>query len=107
MVKRSALALLASLCVAAAVMLLLAGCGILSAYFLWLAAGFLHVTPQTKLYFVMGMIAAITIGLGEAVHQIIPYYRIKQRLTYGTARWADEVYLKDAALALYQNLSTF
>lgn len=81
-------------------MLVLVGCGFISAYLLWLAAGYLHVAPQTKLYFVMGMIAAATIGLGEGVHEIIPYYRIKQRLTYGTARWADEVYLKNTKLAL-------
>src|SRR3982074_1539788 len=36
----------------------------------------------------------------EAVHELMPYYRIKQRLTYGTGRWADEVYLRNTGLAM-------
>jgi type IV secretory pathway TraG/TraD family ATPase VirD4 len=81
-------------------MLLLVGCGILSAYLLWLSAGYLHVTPQVRLYFAMGMILVLVVGFAEAAHEVIPYYRIKQRLTYGTARWADEDYLRNKKLAL-------
>lgn len=81
-------------------MLVLSACGGISAYLLWLSAGYLHATFQTKLYFGMAMIAVVMIGLGEAVHEIIPYYRIKQRLTYGTARWANEVDLRSKSLAI-------
>jgi hypothetical protein len=81
-------------------MVLLVGCGILSSYLLWLSAGYLHVTPQVRLYFAMGMILVLVVGFAEAAHEVIPYYRIKQRLTYGTARWADEDYLRNKKLAL-------
>ncbi|MDX6577849.1 MAG: type secretion system protein VirD4 [Blastocatellia bacterium] len=81
-------------------MIAVIGCGLISAYLLWKSAGFLHVTQQVKLYFVMGIILVVTIGLAEAAHEVMPYYRIKQRLTYGTARWADESYLRSTQLAL-------
>src|SRR5260370_36388435 len=81
-------------------MIAVIGCGLISAYLLWKSAGFLHVTQQVKLYFVMGIILVVTIGLAEAAHEVMPYYRIKQRLTYGTGRWADEMSLKNSGLAL-------
>src|SRR5260370_12148151 len=81
-------------------MIAVIGCGLISAYLLWKSAGFLHVTQQVKLYFVMGIILVVTIGLAEAAYEVMPYYRIKQRLTYGTARWADESYLRNTNLAV-------
>src|SRR5713101_5647121 len=72
-------------------MLLLSGCGGLSAYLLWLSAEYLEVSTQTKLYFVVGMLLCVSAGLTEAAQEVLPYYRIQQRLTFGTGRWADEV----------------
>jgi len=81
-------------------MLILLSCGSVSAYLLWLSAGYLRVSPQTQLFFVIGMLLCLFVAFMEAVHEIMPYYRIKQRLTYGTGRWADEIYLKNTGLAL-------
>src|ERR1041384_1992765 len=73
--------------------------GSISAYLIWLCANFLQVLPMTRLYFVAGMIVVVMLALVEAAHEVLPYYRIKQRLTYGTGRWADEPYLKSKKLA--------
>ena len=75
-------------------------CGIVSSYLLWISAGFLQVSYQTRLYFIIGILLVLFVALMEACREIIPYYRIRQRLTYGTARWADEVYLRNTGLAL-------
>jgi type IV secretion system protein VirD4 len=83
-----------------ALMIAVVTCGFISAFLLWKSAGFLHVSDQVKLWFMLGMGLAVSIGLGEAAHEVMPYYRIKQRLTYGTARWADESYLRSTKLAL-------
>src|SRR5216684_4889587 len=85
---------------AAVMMLLLTGCGGLSAYLLWLSAGYLEVSTQTKLYFLIAMLACVLVACMEALQEVLPYYRIQQRLTFGTGRWADEVYLKTAGFAL-------
>src|SRR5712692_7590648 len=55
-------------------MIAVIGCGLISAYLLWKSAGFLHVTQQVKLHFVMGIILVVTIGLAEAAHEVMPYY---------------------------------
>ena len=81
-------------------MLVLAGCGALSAYLIWLSAGYLEVSTQVKLYFVIAMLACLLVGCMEALQEALPYYRIQQRLTFGTARWADESYLMGFALKL-------
>ena len=78
---------------AAMMMLLLTGFGFICAYLLWLSAGYLGVSNQTKLYFVAGMLLCVFVGAMEALQEILPYYRIQQRLTFGTGRWADEAYL--------------
>src|SRR2546425_6528914 len=44
---------------AGVMMLLLTGCGGLSAYLLWLSAGYLEVSTQTKLYFLIAMLACV------------------------------------------------
>jgi len=82
------------------IMLILLTCGGVSAYLLWLSAGYLQVSSLTQLLFVIGMLLCLFVAFMEAVHEIMPYYRIKQRLTYGTGRWADELYLKNTGLAL-------
>ncbi len=80
--------------------LVLLTCGSVSAYLLWLSAGYLRVSSQTQLFFVIGMLLCLFVAFMEAAHEAMPYYRIKQRLTYGTGRWADEIYLKNTGLAL-------
>ncbi len=82
------------------IMLILLTCGSVSAYLLWLSAGYLRVSSQTQLFFVIGMLLCLFVAFMEAAHEAMPYYRIKQRLTYGTGRWADEIYLKNTGLAL-------
>lgn len=85
---------------AAVMMLVLVACSGISAYMMWLSAGYLEVTTQTKLYFVIAMLACVLVGCMEALQEVLPYYRIQQRLTFGTGRWADELYLKTTGLAL-------
>lgn len=80
-------------------MVVLLCCGILSAYLLWLSASYLQVSSYTRLYFIVGMIMVVCVAFSEAGKEVIPYYRIKQRLTFGTARWADEIYLRNYRLA--------
>lgn len=81
-------------------MCVLMTCGGVSAYLLWLCAGYLKVSAQTRLFFVIGMLVCLLVATMEAIHEVMPYYRIKQRLTYGTGRWADEVYLRNTGLAM-------
>lgn len=85
---------------AAVMMLLLTGFGFICAYLLWLSAGYLEVSNQTKLYFITGMVLCVFVGASEALQEVLPYYRIQQRLTFGTGRWADEVYLKAKGFAI-------
>jgi len=89
-----------SLMAAAVMMLLLIGFGFICAYVLWLSAGYLGVSSQTKLYFVAGMLLCVFVGGMEALQEVLPYYRIQQRLTFGTGRWADEAYLKAKGFAV-------
>lgn len=81
-------------------MVVLVGCSGLSAYLFWLSGGYLEVTTQTKLYFVIAMLVCLLIGCMEALQEVLPYYRIQQRMTFGTGRWADESYLRSTGLAL-------
>jgi type IV secretion system protein VirD4 len=85
---------------AALMMLVLTGFGCVCAYLLWLSAGYLEVSNQTKLFFVLGMLLCVFVGMMEALQEILPYYRIQQRLTFGTGRWADEVYLRAKGFAV-------
>lgn len=79
------------------VMAVVVTCGCISSYLLWCCAGWLQVTKETRLFFVLGMLVCLCVSFLEAAHEVLPYYRIKQRLTYGTARWADESYLRSTA----------
>jgi type IV secretion system protein VirD4 len=80
--------------------LVLFTCGCISSYLLWRCADWLEVTAYTRLFFVIGMLLCLMVSFFEIAHEVLPYYRIKQRLTFGTARWADEPYLKGVGLAL-------
>lgn len=85
---------------AAMMMAVLIGCSGLSAYLFWLSGGYLEVTTQTKLYFVIAMLVCLFVGCLEALQEVLPYYRIQQRLTFGTGRWADVSYLRNSGLAV-------
>jgi hypothetical protein len=74
--------------------------GVATAFVLWkIADVLLRVGVEIHLYMVFGMALAVLIGLAEASTLVIPYYRISQRLTHGSARWADVPTLKGLGLA--------
>jgi type IV secretory pathway TraG/TraD family ATPase VirD4 len=79
------------------IVLIAAGCG--AAFILWKIADLVEAGFETQLYFICGMIIAVFISLAEASALAIPYYRLTQRLTHGSARWADLPALKTAGLA--------
>src|SRR5688500_10096622 len=85
---------------AGVMMLVLVGCAGLAAYLIWLSAGYLEGNTQVSLYVLLAMLACLLVGCMEARQEALPYYRIQQRLTFGTGRWADESYLKSTGLAL-------
>src|ERR1044072_4210803 len=64
-------------------------CGVITAFLIWSRANIIQVTFDTRIYFIFGMVISVLISLAEALSLIVPYYRISQRLTHGSARWAD------------------
>jgi len=80
--------------------LALVASGFATAFVLWKIADILlRVGVEIHLYMMFGMALAVLIGLAEASTLVIPYYRISQRLTHGSARWADVPTLKGLGLA--------
>jgi type IV secretory pathway TraG/TraD family ATPase VirD4 len=80
--------------------LLLVACGITTACLLWhLANVLLRVGVEIHDYMLIAMPVALLIGMAEAMSLALPYYRLTQRLTHGSARWADVKTLKDLKLA--------
>jgi type IV secretory pathway TraG/TraD family ATPase VirD4 len=79
--------------------LALVASGIATSFVLWNIADLLEVGFETRIFFICGMGLAVLIGLAEASTLVIPYYRISQRLTHGSARWADIGTLKNLRLA--------
>src|SRR5215813_12442338 len=80
--------------------LALVASGFATSFVLWKLADVLQrVGVEIHLYMVFGMALAVLIGLAEASTLVIPYYRISQRLTHGSARWADVPTLKGLGLA--------
>src|SRR5262249_58162700 len=79
--------------------LALVASGVATSFVLWKTADLLEVGFETRLYFICGMGLAVLFGLAEASTLVIPYYRIAQRLTHGSARWADVGMLKNMGLA--------
>jgi hypothetical protein len=45
------------------------------------------------------MVLAFFVGLMEAGQLLFPYYRVTQRLTHGSAMWADSAWLKGEGFA--------
>jgi type IV secretory pathway TraG/TraD family ATPase VirD4 len=80
-------------------MLWLTSCGTLSAYLIWITANNFKVDFEIRLVFVAGMIFAIFVSCVEAMHLLLPYYRIAQRVTHGSAMWADTAWLKSEGFA--------
>jgi len=74
-------------------------CGPITALCLWVIANLIEVSFEARIYFVFGMVFAVLISLAEALSLALPYYRISQRLTHGSARWADAPTLKSMNLA--------
>src|SRR6266545_1433620 len=80
--------------------LALVASGVATALVLWKIADILlRVGVEIYIYMMFGMTLAVLIGLAEASALVIPYYRISQRLTHGSARWADVPTLKGLGLA--------
>ena len=79
--------------------LALFACGPVTAFLLWTMANVLQASFETRVYFVFGMALAVFISLSEALSLLLPYYRISQRLTHGSARWADVPTLNSIKLA--------
>lgn len=73
--------------------------GLLSAFFLYLAAHYFDVGFYAWLIYLAFMLLAILVAVGEASAQFLPYYQFNQLLTYGTASWASPLYLQGASLA--------
>jgi type IV secretory pathway TraG/TraD family ATPase VirD4 len=79
--------------------LLLVTCGITTACLLWhLANVLLRVGAEIHDYMLIAMPVALLISVAEAMSLALPYYRLTQRLTHGSARWADVKTLKDLKL---------
>ena len=74
-------------------------CGVITAFLIWSIANILQATFDTRIYFIFGMVIAVLISLAEALSLVVPYYRISQRLTHGSARWADAPTLHSMGLA--------
>jgi type IV secretion system protein VirD4 len=74
-------------------------CGLLSAYLFWLSADLIKAQSDVQLIFIGAMLLAFFVGLMEAGQLIFPYYRITQRLTHGSAMWADSAWLKSQGFA--------
>jgi type IV secretory pathway TraG/TraD family ATPase VirD4 len=83
----------------AAGMLGLIFCGSVSAYLFWVSADLLKADLDVRLIFVGGMLAAIFVSIMEVLELLLPYYRLKQRLTHGSAMWADTAWLKAEGFA--------
>ena len=56
---------------AGVMMLVLVGCGALSAYLIWLSAGYLEVSTAVKLYFIIAMLACLLVGCMEALQEVL------------------------------------
>ena len=83
----------------AAEMLWLTSCGTLSAYLIWITANNFKVSFEIRLIFVAGMLFAVFVSCVEALHLLLPYYRFTQRVTHGSAMWADTAWLKSQGFA--------
>lgn len=70
------------------------GCGIGSAWCIWIMAGHVRPSGEAILVFLALMLAAVTICLLDGMQLFLSYSRINQRITHGSAMWADVQWLK-------------
>jgi type IV secretory pathway TraG/TraD family ATPase VirD4 len=79
---------------------LLVFCGFLSAFLFVKSSHWLAINIEVEIVAHCLGIAAILTSWVEAAQLWLPYYNYHQRVTYGSARWADAQTLKDLKLAL-------
>ena len=78
----------------------LAAAGVASCFIWWkIGEVLLRVNIDFRPYILLVAISCLLISLLEASSLAIPYYRITQRVTHGSARWADVGTLKESGLA--------
>lgn len=73
--------------------------GILSALLWWQIPYWLLISIEVELFCHIMVPVAILISLAEMAQLSLPYFSLFQRSTYGTARWADPLLLRDLHLA--------
>src|SRR5712692_3905116 len=69
--------------------LVLLTCGSVSAYLLWLSAGYLRVSSQTQLFFVIGMLLCLFAAPTRGAQEAMPDDPNKPRRAYGTSPRAE------------------
>lgn len=74
--------------------------GFLAAWLFLLAAHWLALRIEIEIAAHCLGIAAVLLSWVEAAQLWLPYYQYEQRVTYGSARWADARVLRDLKLAL-------
>src|SRR5918996_5108471 len=60
----------------------------------------LQVGVETHFYMIFPGIICVLIGLIEASSLATPYHRVTQRVTHGSARWAEASDLKETGMAV-------
>lgn len=80
-------------------MVLLVASGFLSAWLFWKSSQWLAISIEVEIAAHCLGIIAVLVSWIEAAQLWLPYYNFHQRVTYGSARWADAQTLKDLNLA--------
>jgi type IV secretory pathway TraG/TraD family ATPase VirD4 len=78
---------------------LLVVCGFIAAFFFVKASHWLAINIWVEICAHCLGIFSVLIGLVEATQLWLPFYQYNQRVTHGSARWADAQILKDLRLA--------
>src|SRR5262245_38209750 len=78
---------------------LLVASGFLSAWLFWKSAMWLAISIEVEIAAHCLGIAAVLVSWVEAAQLWLPYYHYHQRVTYGSAHWADAQTLRDLNLA--------
>ncbi|MGH8595173.1 MAG: hypothetical protein ACREXT_00795, partial [Gammaproteobacteria bacterium] len=73
--------------------------GIVSAIIWWKIPYWLLISIEVELFCHVMAPVGLLISMTETAQLSLPYFHIFQRSTYGTARWADPLLLKDLNLA--------
>lgn len=78
---------------------LLAACGFLSAFLFVKASHWIEISIWVEIGAHCLGIIAVLIGFVEATQLWLPFYQYQQRVTHGSARWAEAYILRDLHLA--------